>query len=138
MSSSDQLQWINAFIEETTAINVHKPPSMPFIHLPQYSHPAIYAASTANFNDWVSNLYLTLLYDNHQSNSFRSGRWQRKRTRPRLYHFKCHTHELCISDCTRTISTFSTPPIFNQTRRSRPTNTVLLTTTLDHRKKTAV
>ena len=41
--SSDPLQWIAALIDGITTINVYKPPSIPFTHLPQYPHPAIYA-----------------------------------------------------------------------------------------------
>ena len=41
--STDPLQWIAAFIDGVTTINVYKPPNIPFTQLPQYPHPVIYA-----------------------------------------------------------------------------------------------
>ena len=86
-------------------------------------------------NDWASNLDLTLLYDNRQSNSFRG---KRKRTPTSPLSLQMPHPRTCISDCDRTISTFSTPLSFNQTRRSRQANTVLLATTLELPKSAVV
>ena len=79
-------------MDGVTTINVYMPPNIPFTHLPQYPHPAIYAGdfncqntllryrnNTTDgtmLNDWASNIELTLLYYNRQPNSVCSGRWQ--------------------------------------------------------------
>ena len=41
--SGDPLQSIAAFIDGVTTIHMYKPPNIPFTHLPQYPHSAIYA-----------------------------------------------------------------------------------------------
>ena len=80
-------------VESTTVINVYKPPVrvLKKSDIPIFPPPCIYAG---NFNchstawgyqanspngsaleDWASIADVTLLHDPHQSDSFRSGRW---------------------------------------------------------------
>ena len=91
---------------------MYKPPNIPFTHLPQYQHPAIYAGDFncqhtlwgyrndttdgTMLNDWASNLDLTLLYDNRQPNSFCSGRWQTQTNPDLAFTTSNSAHTNCV------------------------------------------
>lgn len=90
-TNSDQ-QWIAISSEDTTVVNVYKPPKTSFSNLPIYDHPVIYSGDFNCQNEqwgyknttpdgealanWASTTNLTLLYDSKQPCSFTSGRWQ--------------------------------------------------------------
>ena len=110
--STDPLQWMAAFIEGVTTINVYKHPNIPFTQLPQYPHPVIYAGDFncqhtlwgyrndttdgTMLNDWASNLDLTLLYDNRQPNSFCSDRLQMQTNHDLAFSTTHYAHTNCV------------------------------------------
>ena len=103
-------EWIATKVQETTVVNVYKPPPTRLspTSLPVYAAPAVYAGDFnchhtdwgykhttrdgETLTDWASNAGATLLFDPKEPPSFHSARWN-SNTNPDLAFAVCRSSE---------------------------------------------